>query len=283
MWRQRPHGWTHRDCGGPARSLGHRFARGCGRGATSRGAGWRRGDGEASGGRAARPHRGGRHAATARPDGRAVRGPFAGPERRPRDQQRPRGRAGGPGVSGLEARRPNRDKLRRAGEDAWRLALLFRYRSGHEVAPRDDDLAQLGGPRTHLGYVFESHEADLAPRPFHVLVLARDDSPAVEHQADRLLVVLHEAREVTSAREGDAPVLRIFRHSLIGLQDDLAFPAQDWFRGLAHKPFLGLRVLSHGAEDMRYRRVTLPAGSTRSFRYFRSVPTAWLKVAEGIP
>src|SRR5207244_13286037 len=73
---------------------------------------------------------------------------------------------------------------------------------------------------------------------FHVWELARDDAAAVEHQAHGLLVVLHEAREVTTAVERHGPVLRAFTHARIGPQDHVAHAAQDWFCRLAGQPFL---------------------------------------------
>src|SRR5207245_2795613 len=69
--------------------------------------------------------------------------------------------------------------------------------------------------------------------------------------AHGLLVVLHEAREVTTAVERHGPVLRAFTHARIGPQDHVAHAAQDWFCRLAGQPFLYRWVLLQPHQDRK--------------------------------
>src|SRR5439155_14849795 len=102
-------------------------------------------------------------------------------------------------AAGRERKDPGReDRLLRDSEE---LAFLLRSRRGHQLAPGDDDLAQLGLSCVDLLFVLEPHEAYLAALTLHVRILAGDDASTVEHEAHGLFVVLHEAGEISAAME----------------------------------------------------------------------------------
>jgi len=81
---------------------------------------------------------------------------------------------------------------------------------------------QLGCGNSAVG---EPHEARARPTAFEVGKSARDPRPSVEHQADLLLVVLHEVGEIACIGELNGAVLQVLGHPRVRFEDDLADPA----------------------------------------------------------